>query len=162
MTQPQAIYRKHYKPSAYLINTTELHFYLAEDETLVSSKIDFYQNPTLKTSESQLFLNGVDLELIAILVNGVKPNYEMAEDGLLLKDLPERFVLEIKTRICPQTNTSLDGLYKSSGNFCTQCESHGFRKITYYLDRPDVLSVFTTHIEAAYEKYPAKINQTMC
>ncbi len=154
MTQLQAIHRKHYKPSAYLINTTELHFYLAEDESLVSSKIDFYQNPALQTPESQLFLNGVDLELIAILVNGVKPNYEMAEDGLLLKDLPERFVLEVKTRIYPQTNTSLDGLYKSSGNFCTQCESHGFRKITYYLDRPDVLSVFTTHIEAAYEKYP--------
>lgn len=164
MTQPQAIYRKNYQPSVYLIHTTELHFQLTEDQTIVLSKIDFYQNPKLKHSKdmlnatSELFLNGVDLELITILVNGVEPNYEMVEDGLLLKDLSERFILEVKTRIHPETNTSLNGLYQSSGNFCSQCEAHGFRQITYYLDRPDVLSIFTTHIEAAHNKYPVLLS----
>ena len=158
MTQPQAIYRKDYQPSNYLIHTTELHFQLAEDETIVSSKIDFYQNPKLRSPASQLFLNGVDLELMAILMNGVEPNYEILEEGLLLKDLPTRFTLEVKTRIHPESNTSLNGLYQSSGNFCTQCEAHGFRQITYYLDRPDVLSVFTTHIEAAHDKYPVLLS----
>ncbi|MDC9714396.1 MAG: aminopeptidase N [Gammaproteobacteria bacterium] len=158
MTQPQPIYRKDYEPSAYLIHTTELHFQLTENETIVSSKIDFYQNPELRSSASQLFLNGVDLELLAILVDGVKPNYKIIENGLLLKNLPKHFSLEIKTRIHPKSNTSLNGLYQSSGNFCTQCEAHGFRQITYYLDRPDVLSVFTTHIEANHNQYPVLLS----
>jgi hypothetical protein len=72
--------------------------------------------------------------------------------------MSQRFTLEIQTKIHPETNTSLNGLYQSSGNFCTQCEAHGFRQITYYLDRPDVLSVFTTHIEAAFDKYPVLLS----
>ncbi len=155
-TQPQPIYRKDYEPSAYLIHTTELHFQLGENETIVSSKIDFYKNPNWNTSPfpCQLLLNGVDLELISVLLNGVTPEYEITQEGLLLSNTPAHFILEIKTRIHPETNTSLNGLYRSSGNFCTQCEAHGFRQITYYLDRPDVLSVFTTHIEANHQQYP--------
>jgi aminopeptidase N len=98
-----------------------------------------------------------NLELISILVDGVEPKYTLVEDGLQLREMSQRFTLEIQTKIHPETNTSLNGLYQSSGNFCTQCEAHGFRQITYYLDRPDVLSVFTTHIEAAFDKYP--VNQ---
>ena len=153
-TQPQPIYRKDYKPSPYLIHTTELSFDLSEHGTTVTSKIDFYQNIQLTNPVSELFLNGVDLELIFVLVDGVKPNYKASKEGLLLSDLPEKFILEIQNKIHPETNTSLNGLYQSSGNFCTQCEAHGFRQITYYLDRPDVLSVFTTHISADFEKYP--------
>ncbi|SMM98574.1 Membrane alanine aminopeptidase N [uncultured Candidatus Thioglobus sp.] len=152
MNKPQPIYRKDYQPSAYLINTTELSFKLGENETLVSSKIDFYQNP--KNINNQLFLNGIDLTLISILVNGAEPNYKLVKEGLELSDLPKRFILEIQNRIHPETNTSLNGLYQSSGIFCTQCEAHGFRQITYYLDRPDVMSVFTTHIEVDSDKYP--------
>ncbi|SFV88550.1 Membrane alanine aminopeptidase N [hydrothermal vent metagenome] len=152
--QPQPIYRKDYAPSAYLIHTTELSFNLSETETIVSSKIDFYQNQKLRGKTSKLFLNGVDLELISILVDGVKPNYKIVADGLMLSDLPKNFILEIQNKIHPEVNTSLNGLYQSSGNFCTQCEAHGFRQITYYLDRPDVLSVFTTHITADHDKYP--------
>ncbi|SMN12134.1 Membrane alanine aminopeptidase N [uncultured Candidatus Thioglobus sp.] len=156
MNKPQPIYRKDYQPSAYLISTTELSFKLGENETLVSSKIAFYQNP--ENTNNQLFLNGIDLELISILVNGTKPNYKLVEEGLELKDLPEKFVLEIQNRIHPEINTSLNGLYQSSGIFCTQCEAHGFRQITYYLDRPDVMSVFTTHIEADSDKYPVLLS----
>ncbi|CAB5501865.1 aminopeptidase N [Bathymodiolus thermophilus thioautotrophic gill symbiont] len=155
-TEPQPIYRKDYKPSAYLIHTTELHFQLEENETIVSSKIDFYQNPKWQgtTPPNQLFLNGIDLELITISLDGATPDYEITPEGLLLHNTPAHFILQIKTRIHPETNTSLNGLYRSSGNFCTQCEAHGFRQITYYLDRPDVLSVFTTHIEADHKPYP--------
>lgn len=156
--QPQPIYRKDYESSAYLIHSTNLSFDLGENETIVSSKIDFYQNPKLISPVSKLFLNGVGLELIFILVDGIEANYTMSKEGLTLSDLPKRFTLEVQNKIHPETNTSLNGLYQSSGNFCTQCEAHGFRQITYYLDRPDVLSVFTTHIKADHDKYPVLLS----
>lgn len=84
--------------------------------------------------------------------------YQLKEDGILLYNLPEEFVLEIKNKIHPEKNTSFIGLYKSNGNFCSQCEAQGFRKITYYLDRPDVLSVFTTTINANRKKYPVLLS----
>ncbi len=158
MNKPQVIYRKDYTVSPYLIRTTELSFLLGENGTIVSSKIDFYQNPLSTDKSGNLFLNGVDLELIFILVDGVKPEYTLVKDGLELRKIPQRFILEIQTKIHPETNTSLNGLYQSSDNFCTQCEAHGFRQITYYLDRPDVLSVFTTHIEATHDKYPVLLS----
>ncbi|MEO1917289.1 MAG: aminopeptidase N, partial [Candidatus Thioglobus sp.] len=83
-----------------------------------------------------------------------QPNYQLVDEGLEISDLADEFTLEITTRIHPEKNTSLNGLYQSSGNFCTQCEAHGFRQITYYLDRPDVLSVFTVHIKADHKRYP--------
>ncbi|BAS67565.1 aminopeptidase N [Bathymodiolus septemdierum thioautotrophic gill symbiont] len=153
-SKPQPVYRKDYQPSAYLIHTTELSFDLSEVGTTVTSKIDFYQNPQLISPASKLFLDGVELELISILVNGIEPNYKVSKEGLMLRDLPKNFILEIQNKIHPEVNTSLNGLYQSSGNFCTQCEAHGFRQITYYLDRPDVLSIFTTHITADHDKYP--------
>ncbi|RUA04388.1 MAG: aminopeptidase N [Gammaproteobacteria bacterium] len=153
-SQPQPVYRKDYQPSAYLIHTTELSFNLSEVGTTVTSKIDFYQNPQLISPASKLFLDGVELELISILVNGIEPNYKVSKEGLMLRDLPKNFILEIQNKIHPEVNTSLNGLYQSSGNFCTQCEAHGFRQITYYLDRPDVLSIFTTRITADHDKYP--------
>ena len=114
----------------------------------------YYQNPNLASQERRLFLNGVNLELISISIDGVQPNYQLIDEGLEISDLADEFTLEITTRIHPEKNTSLNGLYQSSGNFCTQCEAHGFRQITYYLDRPDVLSVFTTHIKADHKRYP--------
>jgi aminopeptidase N len=93
------------------------------------------------------------MELLSIKLNGTEPDYQLKDDGLSLIEPPENFVLEITNRIHPESNSDLNGLYQSSGNFCTQCEAHGFRKITYYLDRPDVLSVFTTHIYADRDNY---------
>lgn len=141
-----------------MVHTTELSFELSEDKTIISSEVSYYQNPNLKNKSNFLFLNGVDLELISILINGVEPNYKLVKDGLELSDLSAEFVLKINTRIHPEKNTSLNGLYQSSGNFCTQCEAHGFRQITYYLDRPDVLSVFTTHIKADFKRYPVLLS----
>ena len=142
-----------------MIHTTDLSFDLREHETLVSSKIHFYKNSNSQVAKKNcLFLNGVDLELISITIKGVTPKYELTPEGLRLQDLSDEFVLEICNRIHPESNTSLNGLYQSSKNYCTQCEAHGFRQITYYLDRPDVLSVFTTHIKAQGDRYPVLLS----
>ena len=133
-------------------------FDLGNDGTRVSSRIVFYQNPNVQNKTFELFLDGILLELLCISINGGAANYELKENGLLLTNLPERFVLEIENRIHPEVNTSLNGLYQSSGNFCTQCEAEGFRQITYYLDRPDVLSIFTVRISANRDEYPVLLS----
>jgi len=155
---PQPIYRKDYKPSSHLIKSTELVFNLGDDQTIVSSRIVFYKNPLISKSVDELFLNGESLELLSIKVDGMNVDYELKEDGLFLINPPENFVLEIEVRIHPESKTDLNGLYQSSGNFCTQCEAMGFRQITYYLDRPDVLSVFTTKIIANRDHYPVLLS----
>ncbi|NCF18627.1 MAG: aminopeptidase N, partial [Haliea sp.] len=136
--QPGTVYLKDYRPPAYLINRTELHFDLYEDHALVTSRLHM-----LRSSESEgiagLELHGQDLELKSVAVDGaVLPptEYQVTSDKLVVRSVPEQFVLSCVTRIRPQDNTSLEGLYKSRTMFCTQCEAEGFRKITYYLDRP--------------------------
>ncbi|MDB4847233.1 aminopeptidase N [Candidatus Pseudothioglobus singularis] len=155
---PEPIFRKDYRPSSHLILTTELDFNLGDRETIVSSSIVFYKNPVVTNIVEELFLNGESLELISIKVDGLDASYELKEDGLFLLNPPDDFVLEVQVRIHPESKTDLNGLYQSSGNFCTQCEAMGFRQITYYLDRPDVLSVFTTKIKANREHYPVLLS----
>jgi len=103
-------------------------------------------------------LNGESLELLSIKIDGLDANYVLKDDGIFLVSPPENFVLEVKVKIHPESKTDLNGLYQSSGNFCTQCEAMGFRQITYYLDRPDVLSVFTTKINADRDQYPVQLS----
>ena len=159
-SQPKVIYLKDYQLPAYQVETTELVFSLAEEFTLVTSKVH-YKKAVDSELPNTLELYGEELELIAIRLDGTILNtdqYEQTEEGLKLPDMPEQFNLEIDTRIYPQKNTSLEGLYKSSGNYCTQCEAQGFRKITYYQDRPDVMAVFTTKIIADKAKYPVLLS----
>ncbi len=155
---PQPIYREDYEPSTHLIKTTELDFNLGDDETIVESKIVFYKNPIVTRPVDELFLNGESLELLSIKVDGLSANYELKDDGLFLLNPPDKFELEVRVKIHPESKTDLNGLYQSSGNFCTQCEAMGFRQITYYLDRPDVLSVFTTKINANRNHYPVLLS----
>ena len=155
---PQPIFRKDYEPSSHLIKTTELDFNLGDHETIVSSRIVFYKNPLFKKPVDELFLNGESLELLSINIDGLDVNYVLKDDGIFLVSPPENFVLEVKVKIHPESKTDLNGLYQSSGNFCTQCEAMGFRQITYYLDRPDVLSVFTTKINADRDQYPVQLS----
>ncbi len=124
----------------------------------MSSKIHFYKNPKYQAGDNSLFLDGIDLELISLVIDGERVDYELSDKGVQLRHLKGEFVLEIVNRIHPENNTSLNGLYQSSGNYCSQCEAHGFRQITYYLDRPDVLSVFTTHIKAEAGRYPVLLS----
>ena len=104
----------------------------------------------------ELNLDGNDLELIKVLIDDKEIDLSVLDykDYLKLSDLPKEFELSLVTKIHPETNTSLEGLYKSGGKFCTQCEAQGFRKITYYQDRPDVMSVFTTKVIANKDDYP--------
>ena len=155
---PQPIFRKDYEPSSHLIKTTELDFNLGDHETIVSSRIVFYKNPLFTKTVDELFLNGESLELLSIKIDGLDVNYVLKDDGIFLVSPPENFVLEVKVKIHPESKTDLNGLYQSSGNFCTQCEAMGFRQITYYLDRPDVLSVFTTKINADRDQYPVQLS----
>ena len=155
---PQPIFRKDYEPSSHLIKTTELDFNLGDHETIVSSRIVFYKNPLFTKTVDELFLNGESLELLSIKIDGLDANYVLKDDGIFLVSPPKNFVLEVKVKIHPESKTDLNGLYQSSGNFCTQCEAMGFRQITYYLDRPDVLSVFTTKINADRDQYPVQLS----
>ena len=155
---PQPIFRKDYEPSSHLIKTTELDFNIRDHVTIVSSRIVFYKNPLFTKTVDELFLNGESLELLSIKIDGLDANYALKDDGIFLVSPPKNFVLEVKVKIHPESKTDLNGLYQSSGNFCTQCEAMGFRQITYYLDRPDVLSVFTTKINANRDQFPVLLS----
>ncbi len=149
--QPITIYRKEYTVFDYIIEKLDLDFQLFAEQTVVRATAQYKKNPESQIENPPLVLFGEELELSFIKVNGtfLKKNEYLVDDKILQIDqLPEVFTLEIETIIYPGKNTSLEGLYHSSGNYCTQCEAEGFRKITYYPDRPDVLTKFTTRIEA--------------
>jgi len=161
--QGKSVYLKDYECPAYLIDETHLSFQLFEDHAVVTSRLLLRRNPQAKAEESNTDLNlhGRNLVLKKLLLDGVlleQDTYTVADDGLTIKGVPEQFTLECETEIKPQDNTSLEGLYKSKRMFCTQCEAEGFRKITYYLDRPDVLSSYTTRIEADKSRYPVLLS----
>ncbi len=144
-------YRKDYQPSSYLTESIELIFQLDPVKTKVIATSKLYRNEKYKGDFDVLQLDGEELKLLDIKVDEVplpEESYSVDEKKLTLLNPPERFVLCITTEIHPQKNKSLNGLYRTSENFCTQCEAEGFRRITYYLDRPDVLAKFTTRIEA--------------
>jgi len=149
--QPKTIYLKDYQPPEYLIDTVELYFWLGEEETRVSSTLCCRKNPAGSKQELlPLVLDG-EAELVSVSLDGRilgSGEYSASEGLLTVHTVPEDFEIKVETRLEPEKNTSLEGLYRSSGNFCTQCEAEGFRNITYYPDRPDVMAQFTTTIEA--------------
>ncbi|GAV20950.1 aminopeptidase N [Mariprofundus micogutta] len=150
MTQPQTVYLKDYLPPAFLVDHVALIFRLNPSATEVVSKVNYRRNP-VAAAGAALELNGHDLELISISLNGrllEQSEYQLHASGLSLNDLPDAFELEIITHCNPDANTALEGLYRSGGNYCTQCEAQGFRRITYYQDRPDVMATFDVRIEA--------------
>ncbi|MDH5183520.1 MAG: aminopeptidase N [Gammaproteobacteria bacterium] len=156
-TQPKTILLKDYQVPEYLPESVHLTFVLQPEATTVSSQIRMQRNPESTTVGESMTLDGQDLELISISIDGrllAENEYEIAEESLTIHQVPARFVLAIETRTQPEKNTSLEGLYQSSGNYCTQCEAEGFRKITYYPDRPDVMSVFTVRMEANKSAFP--------
>lgn len=156
-TVSKTIYLKDYLPPEYLIDTVELDFDLNSDVTTVKSQLIVRKNPQGRTSTKNLTLNGENLELKEVMLNNKKVSaleYALTPETLTLKNVPDQFTLNIITEIKPQENTALSGLYKSSGNYCTQCEAEGFRRITYYLDRPDVMATYKVTIHADKREYP--------
>ncbi|MBE3856596.1 aminopeptidase N [Vibrio parahaemolyticus] len=148
---PQAKYRKDYQAPSHTITDIDLTFDLYDNDTIVTALSKVVQ----KGESTTLELDGEGLELRSVKVDGEDwAHHEVKEASLVLSDLPAEFELEIITKIAPEANTALEGLYKSGGAFCTQCEAEGFRRITYYLDRPDVLAKYTTKVIADKATYP--------
>ncbi|HXH03142.1 MAG TPA: aminopeptidase N [Candidatus Competibacteraceae bacterium] len=160
---PKTIYRKDYTPPPYFIDTIALRFELGEEGSLVTATSRLRRNPH---GPQELALDGKELQLLELRRDGevlaqgrdFRLEGEAKAQRLILLDPPERFELSVVTRIHPEANTALEGLYKSSGNFCTQCEAEGFRAITFFLDRPDVMAVYTTTIVADQARYPVLLS----
>jgi aminopeptidase N len=152
--QPLAIRLADYQPPAFVIDSTDLDIALSPNATRVKAKLALRR---VGPEPQPLRLDGVRLKLIAIMLDGeplASEAYEVDDESLTIRRTPDAFVLETEVEIEPAANTALEGLYMSGGRFCTQCEAEGFRKITYFLDRPDVLSRYTVRIEADRADYP--------
>ncbi|MBQ0750673.1 MAG: aminopeptidase N, partial [Roseovarius sp.] len=142
---PQPVYLEDYTPPAYLVDGVHLTFRLAPKSTRVLSRIEFRPNPA--STSRDFFLHGEALTLISARINGAEITPEVTPQGLRAPVPDAPFVFEAEVEIDPEGNTALEGLYMSNSMYCTQCEAEGFRKITYYPDRPDVMSIFTVRIE---------------
>ncbi len=156
--KPDQIFLKDYQPPRFLIPRTALHFELGDDETVVTASLNIERQGS---HSDPLNLHGQDLELLSLEVDGepLSPSsFELTASGLSIPDVPDKFCLRSKVRIKPHLNTSLEGLYRSRTLYCTQCEAEGFRKITFFLDRPDVLSVFTTTVRADAARFPVLLS----
>lgn len=148
MTAPEPVRLADYVPPAFFVDEVELDVRLAPAATQVRSRLSLRRNPQ---GSGPLFLNGERLKPLGFRLDGrlLEPDeYELDGRGLTLKRPPDAFVFESEVEIDPQANTALEGLYMSGGRFCTQCEAEGFRKITFFPDRPDVLARYTVRIEA--------------
>jgi len=155
---PQTIYLKDYRPPDYLIDTVDLDVNLHPTATRVRSRLSVRTNPDAAKGKCPLILDGEELELEEVRLSGKRLNegdYERTDQSLTIADVPqEPFELEITTYCNPEANKALSGLYRTRGIFCTQCEAQGFRRITYFPDRPDILSRYTTRVQADHELAP--------
>jgi aminopeptidase N len=159
--QPKMIYLKDYQAPEYLIDETHLTFELFDDHSLVHAQLVMRRNPERGAGLPPLVLDGQLLELQSIKLADVDltaADYLLTDDSLTVHPKTDSFTLDTTVKIHPESNTALEGLYKSSGMFCTQCEAEGFRKITYYLDRPDVMSKFTTTVSAGKHDFPVLLS----
>jgi len=162
-TKPQTIYLKDYTVPEYLIESVELTVILDELKTRVVSKLTIHKNPKSKVDNAALVLHGENLELVSVAMDGIALNetqYNQNTESLSIDNVPQEqvFVLAIENTVNPKSNTSLEGLYLSSTMLCTQCEAEGFRKITYFLDRPDVMTLFKTTLIGDKDKYPVLLS----
>ncbi|MGM0768978.1 MAG: aminopeptidase N [Pseudomonadota bacterium] len=156
-SQPQTIYLKDYRVPAFLVDHVDLRFELFEDGARVHSVLSMRRNPESADQPGALELDGDSLKLEAVALDGTElaaGQYQDLGDRLVVSGVPDAFELKVVTWIEPQNNTRLEGLYKSSGMFCTQCEAEGFRCITFFPDRPDVMARFRTRVEADKTAYP--------
>jgi aminopeptidase N len=157
----EAIHLADYKVPNFLIDTVEFHFDIHPDATVVHATLKMKRNPE-GVADAPLVLDGAaGLELLGATLDGnelTAEQFATDDSSLTVPAVPESFTLATKVRIHPETNTSLQGLYKSAACYCTQCEAEGFRHITYYLDRPDVLAKFTTTIQADRKNMPVLLS----
>jgi aminopeptidase N len=145
---PRAIRREDYTPPPFLIDFVDLKVELGSESTAVAARLAVRRNPKAAARPADLVLDGKKLELLSLLLDDQPPSWDLDAESLTIRGVPDRFVLNVTTRIRPKENTELTGLYVSRDMYCTQCEAEGFRRITYFLDRPDVMSRYTTTIVA--------------
>lgn len=153
--------RADYQPSPWLIDSVDLTFDLDPAKTRVLNRMTLRRNPASGDASAALVLDGEDLNLARVLVNGGGAAFRIEDSRLVLPNLPEGsepVTLEIFTTCAPEKNTQLMGLYISQGTFFTQCEAEGFRRITYYLDRPDVMAAFAVTLRADKAAYPVLLS----
>ncbi|MFB9244307.1 aminopeptidase N [Massilia antarctica] len=156
---PQTIYRKDYTPPGFLVETVELGFDLDPQRTIVASRLTMSRNPDSKVRAIEL--HGENIVLVALRMNGKtlsKRDYRLDDKMLVIPEAPDEVTLEIETLTAPAKNTTLNGLYVSNGNFFTQCEAEGFRNITYFPDRPDVMAKYTVMLRADKAAYPVLLS----
>ncbi len=159
---PQPTRLADYRPPGFLIETVDLTIELGDADTRVKSRLAIRRNPEAVEKAAALELDGDTLELVSLALDGEQlgaNRYRATEEGgLVIEGVPDTFTLDVETKIDPQSNTALSGLYLSGGNFCTQCEAEGFRRITYFLDRPDVMARYTVTIVADKTRCPVLLS----
>ena len=149
---PQTIYLKDYTPPAFLIDTVDLDLNIGSAGTTVGATLAMRRNPAL--AAQPLVLDGDELETLSVAVDGRKVPFSVTENTLTIADLPEAFTLHTVVRIQPDKNTRLSGFYRSRDGYFTQCEAQGFRRITWFLDRPDVMATYTVTLHADKTSFP--------
>jgi len=157
---PQPVRLVDYRPPDYEIESVDLNFALDAKRTVVTSRL-VMRRAKSAADDAPLVLDGENLELLSVAVDEdalTSSDYSLDEKALTIPNLPSEFTLTITSTCAPEANTKLSGLYLSNGMFCTQCEAEGFRHITYFLDRPDVLTKFTVRIEADKTNYPVLLS----
>ncbi|PVV19983.1 MAG: aminopeptidase N, partial [gamma proteobacterium symbiont of Ctena orbiculata] len=161
----KTIHLKDYRPPEYLIDDVELFIDLLDESAQVTSRLHIRKNPASGALNPALKLDGEGLQLQTVALDDQPlPDeaYQVDERTLSVPNVPDRFVLTTQVVIYPQKNTALEGLYRSGGLYCTQCEAEGFRRITYYLDRPDVMARFATTISASKADNPVMLANGNC
>jgi aminopeptidase N len=151
MREPQAnaIHLKDYTPPAFCVDTVDLDVDIRDDHALVRAKLDIKRK-----ASGPLVLDGEELQLVSVTVDGKPVPHTATAETLTIPEVPDAFTLETVTRIVPQQNTKLEGLYATRNGFVTQCEAQGFRRITWFIDRPDVMARYTTTVRADRAKHP--------
>src|SRR5437762_3981851 len=151
--QPKTIYLKDYTPPAFRVETVDLDVDIRDDHALVRARLLVKRN-----AAGPLVLDGDELELVSVSIDGHDARHEVTSAQLTVYDVPDRFTLETVSRIVPQKNTKLEGLYATKNGFVTQCEAQGFRRITWFIDRPDVMATYTTTIHADKRRSPVRLS----
>ena len=151
---PKTIHLKDYTPPAFLITDVALDVDIREDHALVRARLEVKRN----AGSGPLVLDGDELELLQVTLDGKAPRHEVAPDRLTVHEVPDAFTLETLTRIVPQKNTKLEGLYATTHGFVTQCEAEGFRRITWFVDRPDNMARYVVTVRADQAKYPVLLS----
>jgi len=157
----KTIFLKDYTPPPYLITTIELDVEIRDEDALVRSRLSIRRNPESAEPQAPLVLNGDELSMQAISLDGRKlaaGEYTVEAERLSVPNVPDEFKLETTVTIVPQKNTKLEGLYATKAGFVTQCEAEGFRRITWFIDRPDVMAKYTVTVRASKEKYPVLLS----